>query len=292
MHINTTTSLAKQHFGSREGYKKIAQSGFTGVDYSETCSAYQPFKGIYTAHDHEFDEYFMREYEYLSAAGLSVNQTHAPFPTYPDPRAGIDREEEYQFMIGAIKKSIRATRILHGKYVVIHCAMRCGWVKDDDPVLTRDWNKRVFSELLPAARENGVVIALENMPCAGIPTAYPEQLIDYIDMMGDPEYFTACLDTGHANITGIDAGEYVRSLGSRLSTLHIHDNDGKHDHHTCPYTGSIQWENFFAALKEIGYKGTLSLEADSFTSRFPKELYVQAESFLRSTLDETAKQFF
>lgn len=288
MQINTTTSNAKRLFGSEEGYKKIEESGFTGVDYSETCSAYKPYEGIYAASDDEFDAYFMQEYNYLTEAGLYVNQTHAPFPTYPDIREGADREDEFRFMINAIKKAIRATKILHGKYIVIHCAMRCGWRKDDNPDLTREMNRRVFSELLPAAHENGVIVALENMPCAGIPTAYPDQLIDYIDMMGDPEYFTACLDTGHANITGVDAGDYVRALGSRLSTLHIHDNDGAHDLHTCPYTGNIKWDSFFASLKETGYKGTLSLEANSFSSRFPKELYVRAETFLKSTLEGAA----
>lgn len=287
MRINTTTSVAKHLFGPAEGYKKIAESGFQGVDYSETCSAYKPFEGIYAAPDSEFDAYFLREYQYLAEAGLYVNQTHAPFPTYPDIRQGTGREEEFRFMTRAIKKAIRATEILQGKYIVIHCAMRCGWSKDDNPELTREMNRRVFSELLPAAHESGVIIALENMPCAGIPTAYPDQLTDYIDMMGDPEYFTACLDTGHANITGIDAGKYVRALGSRLTALHIHDNDGKQDMHTCPYTGSINWDSFFTALKETGYKGTLSLEANSFTSRFPKELYVRAEAFLKSTLEGT-----
>lgn len=288
MHINTTTSHARHLFGPAEGYKKIAESGFHGVDYSETCSAYKPFEEIYAAPDSKFDAYFQREYQYLVEAGLYVNQTHAPFPTYPDIRQGTDREDEFRFMAGAIKKAIRATKILHGKYIVVHCAMRCGWAKDENPELTREMNRRVFSDLLPAAHDSGVIIALENMPCAGIPTAYPEQLIDYIDMMEDPEYFTACLDTGHANITGIDPGEYVRALGSRLSTLHIHDNDGKKDMHTCPYTGSINWENFFSGLKDTGYKGTLSLEADSFTSLFPKELYVRAEVFLKSTLAEAA----
>lgn len=286
MQINTTTSLAKQYFGSEEGYKKIAESGFYGVDYSETCTAYKPYDGIYAASDNEFDAYFTRESEHLSAVGLYVNQTHAPFPTWPDPREGVDREDEYRFMKDAIKKAMRATKILGGKYIIIHCAMRTGWSKDDNPDMTREWNKRLFSDLLPSAHEHGVIIALENMPCAGIPTAFPEQLIDYIDMMNDPAYFTACLDTGHANITGVDPGEYARALGSRLSTLHIHDNDGKRDLHTCPYTGSINWESFFSALNEMRYKGTLSLEAGSFTSCFPKELYVQAEAFMKSTLNE------
>lgn len=288
MRINTTTSLAKQYFGSGEGYKKIAEAGFAGVDYSETCSAYRPSDGIYAASDYEFDAYFTRESEHLSAAGLYVNQTHAPFPTWPDAREGVDREDEYRFMKEAIKKAMRATKILGGRYIIIHCAMRTGWTKDDNPGLTRKWNRRLFSELLPAARDNGVIIALENMPCAGIPTAFPEQLIDYIDMMNDP-VFTACLDTGHANITGVDPGAYVRALGRRLSTLHIHDNDGKRDLHTCPYMGSINWESFFAALKETGYKGTLSLEAGSFASCFPKELYVRAEAFMKSALEGAAR---
>ncbi len=163
----------------------------------------------------------------------------------------------------AIKRSIRATAIMEAPYLVVHCAMRCGWAPDDDPVVTRALNYKVFEELLPVAEQEGVTLALENMPCRGIPTCTPEELCDYIDMMDSPR-LVACLNTGHANITGIDCGDFARALGHRLKVLHIHDNDGKSDQHITPYFGTVNWESFMQGLKDVGFDGRLSLESDVY----------------------------
>lgn len=45
-----------------------------------------------------------------------------------------------------------------------------------------------------------------------------------------------CLDTGHANLVGLDMEDFIRTLGTRLKVLHIHDNDGVADLHQIPYT--------------------------------------------------------
>lgn len=284
--ITTTSNTPCRLFGHEEGYKKIAEAGFKGIDYSEPFSCYKPLSGIYAASDEEFDAYFENEARLIKNASLIVGQAHAPFPTFPEPAEGINQADEFEFMVSAIKRAIRATRIVGGKLLVIHCAMRLGWRADDDFPKTRVMNRAVYEKLLPAAHENGVVLALENMPCHGIPTAHPDQLIDYIDMMDDAEYFKACLDTGHANITGESCGDYVRALGSRLAALHVHDNDSTRDHHTSPYLGTIDWKGFITALREIDYKGNFSLESDSFSSKYPAELYIAAEGFQRRVAEQ------
>ncbi len=269
MEVGLCSSGTLRVFGKKEGYEALKNAGFTVIDNGEPWDAYAPFSGVYTLSGGAFEEHFYNEREMIDAAGLKCVQTHAPFPTYPDPRAGVDRAEEYRFMIDALKKSFRATQILGAKYEVVHCAMRCGWGEDDDPKKTLAMNLELFSELLPEARKAGVTIALENMPLGRIPSALPESLIEMIDRMND-EYFAACLDTGHANVTGVAPGKYVRLLGDRLKVLHVHDNDGKNDQHRAPFTGTIDWEDFTSALAETGFRGVMSLES-MFDEKQPKE---------------------
>lgn len=56
----------------------------------------------------------------------------------------------------------------------------------------------------------------------------------------------------------------IRALGHRLQALHIHDNDRWHDSHQIPFSMSIDFAPIAAALKEIGYKGWFTLEADHY----------------------------
>lgn len=45
-----------------------------------------------------------------------------------------------------------------------------------------------------------------------------------------------------------------------LKVLHVHDSDGQRDRHWYPGTGAVDWDDFTAALKEVGFAGVMSLE--------------------------------
>ena len=60
-----------------------------------------------------------------------------------------------------------------------------------------------------------------------------------------------------------------------MKVLHVHDNDGERDRHWYPYGGVIDWNDFGAALREIGFDGTLSLESNVIPGR-ERELYEAA----------------
>ncbi len=71
-----------------------------------------------------------------------------------------------------------------------------------------------------------------------------------------------CMDTGHCNVFGDDCGEMIRLCGDKLKVFHIHDNNGLRDDHNLPYSGTIWWQSFKDAIREIGFNGCLSSEAD------------------------------
>lgn len=131
----------------------------------------------------------------------------------------------------------------------------------------------MYLELLPFAKDCGVKIATENMwnwddakneSCFAA-CATSESFIEHVDAVNDP-YLVACLDIGHAEMRGSGSGaaNMIRALGHRLQALHIHDNDRWHDSHQIPFSMSIDFAPIAAALKEIGYKGWFTLEADHY----------------------------
>ena len=280
MQTGMPTSQLLRVFGSERGAAMIRAAGFDSVDYSEPIYCYEPFSGVYTLPEKQFDAHFLPDRDAFRKAGLRVRQVHAPYHTIPDD------ERETEFMRMAIRRSIRAAAVVGGEYLVIHPAQPMHWQTDTDPAGTREYNRQLFAELLPVARAEGVRLALENMPGAGIPCGTPESHLDYIDMMGDPDWFGACLDTGHANFSRVSCAYWVRALGPRLRCLHVHDNHGSLDEHLLPHLGTIDWDAFLTALCETGFDGVYSLE-DSFIGAFRSEkLLPGALRFCHDVADE------
>ncbi|MBQ8341771.1 MAG: sugar phosphate isomerase/epimerase [Clostridia bacterium] len=119
---------------------------------------------------------------------------------------------------------------------------------------------------IEAAKKAGVRIAVENMIdfgrrhrryCAG--DIY--ELIDLVDTINDPAV-GMCIDTGHANISGMKAGDAIRAAGKRLIAIHVNDNNSKTglDQHLLPFFGDVDWPDVMRALREIGYAGHFTYE--------------------------------
>lgn len=278
MRLSTEIGVEYKKSGAEKAFEFIRTVGYECVDYNMPFySGDSPNPSIYETNRNYFEKFFEDERKYAENAGISIYQTHAPYHTYhKDPALFACRIEE-------IKYSIIATAILGAEYTVMHCAQPCGFLPDRQPEVTKQINYELLSKLLPVAQEYGVKIALENMPGDGVPTATPDSLIEYIDMMNS-EYLVACLDTGHANLTGgakTSIGEnivgFAKKLGKRLKVLHINDNCGRLDEHYPPFLGTIpNWKEFMQTLKDIGYEGTLNTEAGSFVRKMPLDLQEDA----------------
>jgi L-ribulose-5-phosphate 3-epimerase len=118
-----------------------------------------------------------------------------------------------------------------------------------------------------------------------------EEFAEYLDAL-DRNYFVGCLDVGHCGIIGQNAADMIYTLGKdRLNALHIHDNDHVNDLHTLPMTQSIDFKSIMKALKDIGYEGELTLEADNFLKGFPKDLLPEASLFMLKTAKQLIKMY-
>ena len=116
-----------------------------------------------------------------------------------------------------------------------------------------------LTELSAACDRLGLRLAVENTlpttPRVGDTVAELVRIVDRLP--GD--HVGYCLDTSHANLDG-DVGDAVATVGSRLFTLHVSDNDRVSDQHALPFEGTVDWRGFMGALRAVGYAGVFMLE--------------------------------
>jgi len=160
-------------------------------------------------------------------------------------------------------RAIEASAMLGVEWMVMHPTNL-----PHDPLYSRkkalDANLAYLAPFIEAAKKAGVGIAVENMVdfggkrrryCGGD----PDELIELVDRINDP-CVGICIDTGHAHVSGIDTGAFIRAVGSRLKCTHIDDNRRDGDTHLPPYFGTLDWKNTMQAFKDIDYQGDFSFE--------------------------------
>ena len=171
-------------------------------------------------------------------------------------------------------------------------------IKDDDPDKQWEQNLAMYRRLIPAGKKYGVKICLENLNgrqgdhAIGWVCADGEEVCRYLDLLNEEageEVFGFCLDIGHANMASRNIRRFIRTLGHRLTCLHIHDNDGVWDLHQFPYTSksgqnrsvpNLDWEGFLAGLRDIGYQGDLNFETFGALLVLPRPLFEPALRYL------------
>jgi len=268
MKISTEIHSASLHVGEERAIELLAKAGFDAWDLSmfRMCD-YDWNAGVLRDNDHPLagKDYlkFVRRLKQVGLDnGIICNQSHAPFPV----RIKAIRD--------MLKRAIECTAEAGGQICIIH--------PDNDS--TPEQNAEMYFELLPFAKEHGVKIATENMWNwdAGSPTSTPaacsttESFLAHLEAVNDPS-LVACLDLGHAEMQGSGSGavNMIRGLGHHLRALHIHDNDLLHDSHQLPYTMQMDFDAIARALKEIGYKGYFTLEADRYLAAYTADTLLE-----------------
>lgn len=261
MKISTEIASLARIVGEERAVELIAKAGFDAFDFSMFSMAkYDKLTGGVKLTGHplgcdDYAEYAKKLKKIGDDFGIVCNQSHAPFPS---------RGEEMMYYLS---RAIECTAIAGGKICVIH--------PDNNKSAVE--NAEMYFRLLPVAKEYGVKIATENMwnwdkeKDEALPAACSDHFdfLKHLEAVND-ESFVACLDIGHAAMRGLNTSvrQMILALGDKLEALHIHDNDMWHDTHAIPCSMSIDFDDMVRALREIGYKGDFTLEADSFLKKY------------------------
>ncbi|MBE5746992.1 MAG: sugar phosphate isomerase/epimerase [Clostridiales bacterium] len=239
-----------------KGMPVMKAHGYDGIDYQGLGSMKN--SPLYKMSDEEFKTYLTDLNACAKRNGLVIYQLHGTWP-HVDDLTDEGRAQTVEYF----KKCILGAKYLGCPKVIVHPLMPSlywgePFVEEQDFAV----NKKMLTALAPVAREHGVTVCLENMPfpkCSAF--SYVKNVKKLLAEIGD-EYIKACLDTGHFNVEKGDIYEAVTLLGDDLAALHIHDDRNGQDRHLLPFQGDIDWDGFIRGLREISYKGVISLETN------------------------------
>lgn len=284
MKISTEIASAARIVGEQKAIALYAKAGFDAWDFSMFAMCrydWESGKCLETSHPLAGSQYlqFARELKNIGLDnGIICNQSHAPFPTScPEIRSYL-------------KRAIECTAEAGGEICIIH----------PDNNKTPEENAEMYFELLPFAKDCNVKIATENMwnwdkekgHSSFAACATDKSFCDHLNAVDD-DHFVACLDLGHAEMkgSGNGAANMIRALGDKLQALHIHDNDQLHDSHQIPFSMSIDFHAVVKALKEIGYNGYFTLEADQYLRAYTQDNIFDGMTELASSAKRLADMY-
>lgn len=262
------------------GMALMKEHGYDGFDYQGLGSLQH--SPLYKMGDGEFVRYLTDIKDCAKANGLEIYQLHGTWPHVDDTTA-----EGREKTIECFKKNIYAAKILGCPRVIVHpCMPR---LYSGGPICEEEdfeVNLHLLESLVPTAKENGVTVCFENMPFPKVTSfSFVKNIKKLLTQIND-NHIKACLDVGHFNVEKGDIYEAIRLLGDDLAALHIHDDRFGQDRHLFPFLGETDWGGFIRGLKEIAFKGVISLETQVPTS-MPEPMLGQ----MRIALSGLAKWF-
>lgn len=192
--------------------------------------------------------------DYAKSLGMTFIQMHSPECAPIDP---LKREDAIAVTI----RSIEIAAFMGIPQTVVHPGTRKGITKEE---FFRE-NRAFYHALLPTMEKTGVNVLVENTSKVNAPPEVyydlytGEEIAEFLRYMDHP-LLHAVWDTGHANTDG-GQYEHLKALGKDLYGLHIHDNSGRADEHSYPYTGTLSLDELMHGLIDVGYQGYFTFEA-------------------------------
>ncbi len=242
-----------EKYGYSQGILRLKAQGYDAIDYQgfvDTSTA------LWQLPEDRFLGMVKETGEFLKEQGIVVYQAHAPWE-WPARHTTADERKD---LFERVHRALKGCQALGCKNLVIHPLMPFLNNEGQDAETVLGMNLGFLGAVTDYARYYGVTICLENLPFSNLPLATPEEIRNFVEDM-NLENLRVCLDTGHCNVRGFSAGDAVRLIGPELlKCLHVHDNDGVADQHRMPGEGTIDWEDFRQALRDIHFQGALSLE--------------------------------
>lgn len=164
-----------------------------------------------------------------------------------------------------IRRSIEASFIIGAAFLTAH--PRSSIDQGFSYEVAAKANRDDFFPLIERAEKEGVCLLFENMPVfPDFPShryfsSKPDEFSQFIDSFNS-DSVGVCWDIGHAHML-LDEDEfgYMKQVGKRIKIIEVNNNWIRYDSHMLPSCGSIDWNAFSKAVKEINFTGDLLLDA-------------------------------
>jgi hexulose-6-phosphate isomerase len=141
-----------------------------------------------------------------------------------------------------------------------------------------------IKRMVPMAEKMKVVIAVEEVWNKFLLS--PLEFARYVDDFKTP-YVRAYFDVGNVVLYGFPQ-DWIRALGKRIVKLHLKDFQFKNDpairKRVADFVnlrdGEIDWKEIYAALHDIGYKGTATVELAGGDAAYLKDVSHRVDQIL------------
>jgi L-ribulose-5-phosphate 3-epimerase len=137
-------------------------------------------------------------------------------------------------------------------------------------------SQKRIRELVPLAKELGVVIAIENVWNKFLLS--PLEFARYLDELGSP-WVKAYFDVGNIVLFGF-AQDWIRALGERIVKVHLKDFNSETRQFAPLREGSVDWPEVRAALQDIGFKGFATVELKGGDETYLKDVSGRVDQIL------------
>lgn len=284
--IGISIGALQVKYGDKEALAIAKRIGADAVDFSldGAWNDYRKEGTVYNGGEDAVKAYFSEIGAYAKELGLIISQTHGKITGFRNI------PEEDDALVENIRLDCIATAALGAPVCVIHNATSIYLGPDPDPSLMQKLSYDLFSRTIPFAKACGIKIATETFGDA--------VKFNSVDFFGDidefmkayhaikddarfADHFTTCADTGHSNkamrFGNPTAANVIRRIGKDISVLHLNDNDTLTDQHKMPFSGTIDWNDTFDALDEIGYDGVYNMELS--LGFYGRELLIETAEF-------------
>lgn len=195
-----------------------------------------------------------KEYKRLADKyGITLWSYHLPFAPFTTLDPAHFDETVRKFTIGYFKELMKEAKRDAGiNLFVIHPSGEP--IADGDRKKAMAKAKKTLAELCDFADQNGMVLAVEDLPrsCLG------QSSRDMLEILSCHKSLKMCFDTNH--ISGEDAAAVIRRFKDKIVTLHVSDFLGKDECHLLPGEGNVDWDSVINELNSAGYDGPFLYE--------------------------------
>jgi len=206
----------------------------------------------------------------LGDAGLKVT-FHAPFM---DLRPGALDDKIRRASLDRIRQVFDLIPVFQPLKIVCHPSFDQRYYVSCEHLWLE--NSVIFwRQLMAQAEDGGTVIALEN-----VYEREPGILRRLLETLNSDQV-CFCFDTGHFNVFArAPLEDWMAQMGRFIGHLHLHDNFGKFDEHLPVGNATFPFDRFFAALKDLGVRPTITLEAHAQEHLWQSLANLQEKSYL------------
>lgn len=224
---------------SREILEEQAKAGVQAIEISLG-------KGMYPALD------FEQAKKDLEATGIELWSFHLPFSPFAEMNPASTNKGLREYTVNLFSYYIKKAASIGAKVITIHPSGEP--IADEERAEQMKCSKDSLFKLAEVAEQNGVVLAVEDLPrtCLGHTSD------EILELISPHKNLKVCFDTNHLLFE--KNTDFIKKCGEHIVTTHVSDYDFLNERHWLPFEGKNDWVAIITALEEVGYQGPILFE--------------------------------